>query len=154
MPSQLVIDANVVAKWFLKDSQESDTELAADILIAFLSNEIELHAPRIMTYEVCSLLTRACAGGKAARLAKADAIQGAREFFGLSIQFEEATEEQGVKAIDMAVRFSKTHADMTYLSLAIRLDCNWCTADLKVLDSVTPSFPSSRVLLLSQFSSV
>ena len=45
MPERMVIDASVTAKWFLKDPLETDTDLADEILIAMLAEDVELHAP-------------------------------------------------------------------------------------------------------------
>jgi hypothetical protein len=79
MADLMVVDATVVAKWFLKDPLETDTDLADDILIALLVGDLELHAPRILSYEVSGLLARACLtrppGAGAARLTRDRAVQ-------------------------------------------------------------------------------
>ena len=56
MPNRLVIDTSVAVKWFLKDPIEDDTDLADDILVALLADDLELHAPRIFTYEVSGVV--------------------------------------------------------------------------------------------------
>src|SRR5438034_8563576 len=111
MAERLVVDATVAAKWFLKDPLETDTDLADEILIAMLAGDIELHAPRIICYEVPGLLARACLtrppGTGAARLAMERAVQCVQEFFGLPIQIAEATQEEAEEALEMAVKYSK-----------------------------------------------
>lgn len=153
MIERMVIDASVAAKWFLQDALEEDAEAADDILVAFLSGDLELHAPRVFTYEVCNVLTRACRwrlpGTSGFRLTKDHALRCAHELFGLSIRVAEATEGEACDALDMAVDYSKTHYDMTYVRLAELLDCQWCTADLKADEAVPPTFPHNRVLHLS-----
>lgn len=153
MAERMVIDASVAAKWFLQDDLEQDTDLADDILLAFLSDDLELHAPRIFTYEVCGLLTRACQGPlrgtNRSRLTKDQALNCAHELFGLSIRYAEPTEEEACEALDIAVDHSKKLYDMTYVRLAERLDCQWCTADQKADEAVPPSFPHHRVLHLA-----
>jgi len=153
MAERMVIDASVAAKWFLRDDLEADVDLADDLLIALLANDLEIHAPRIFTYEVCGLLTKACLTRdprtKTPRLGKEPAAECARSLFALPIQHAETTAEEGVEAIDLAVDYAKGHYDMTYLRLARALDCHWCTADEKVLLAVPPGFPTDRVLLLS-----
>lgn len=52
LPERLVIDASVAAKWFLKDVIERDIDLADDILLACLADEVELHAPQILPYDL------------------------------------------------------------------------------------------------------
>jgi predicted nucleic acid-binding protein len=153
MAERLVIDATVAGKWFLKDPLETDTDLADEILIALLAGDIEFHAPRIITYEVPGLLTRACLtrppGTGSARLTKDRAIQCVREFFALPIQIVDTTELESEAALELAVGYSKGFYDMTYIRLAQQLDCRWCTADRKVLQALAPGFPTERVLLLS-----
>lgn len=152
MSERMVIDASVAAKWFLQDAMEEDTDLADDILLAFLSDDLELHAPRVFTYEVCSLLKKACQwrlpGTNGFRLTKDQALCCVHELFGLSICHAEATEAEGCEALEMAVDYSKGHYDMTYVRLAERLDCQWCTADEKADQAVPRAFPHNRVLHL------
>ncbi|MCH7873092.1 MAG: type II toxin-antitoxin system VapC family toxin [Planctomycetes bacterium] len=148
----MVIDASVAAKWFLQDTLEGDTDLALEILAAFLSGDLELHAPRIFTYEVCGLLTKACSWrlptNNGFRLTKEQAVRCAHEFFGLPIRIAGASEAEGCEALEMAVDYSKQHYDMTYVRLAQNLDCQWCTADMKADEAVPPAFPSNRILHL------
>ena len=151
MGERMVIDASVAAKWFLQD--EGDADLADGILEALLSGDLELHAPRIFTYEICGLLTKACRqrlpASNGFRLTKEQALRCAHEAFGLPIHLKEATEAEGCEALEMAVDYSKKHYDMTYIRLARLLDCQWCTADTKATEAVPPGFPHSRVLQLS-----
>lgn len=153
MRERMVIDASVATKWFLQDATETDTDLAEEILVTFLDGELELHAPRIFTYEVCGALAKACcsrsAGTSGFRLKKEQALRCAHELFGLAIHIAESSEAEGCEALDMAVDFSQGHYDMTYVRLAQRLDCQWCTADLKVQMAVPPAFPHNRILQLS-----
>ncbi len=153
MAERMVIDASVAAKWFLEDRFETDTDAANDILIALLAGDLEVHAPRIFTYEICGLLTKACQRRvpptNHPRLTKGGALRCAHELFNLPIHVGEATESEGCEALELAVDYSKKHYDMTYVRLAQLLDCQWCTDDRKVLDAVPPSFPRNRILLLS-----
>jgi predicted nucleic acid-binding protein len=55
-----VLDASVAAKWFLRDEQETLIEEADELLLRLLAGDIELYAPRVIYYEVCQLLNRAC----------------------------------------------------------------------------------------------
>jgi len=148
MADRMIVDASVAAKWFLKDKSEADVELAESLLLAFLAGEVELYAPQIFPYEVCGLLARACGGGTP-RLAKDKSIQCAQEFFRLPIEIDEGSEEEKLGALEMAIDFSKQYYDMTYIWLSEKLNCRWCTADDKVQEAVTSSFPSHRVVPLS-----
>ena len=150
MAEKLVIDASVAAKWFLDD--EKDVDLAESILAGLLAGALELHAPSVFLYEVCALLTKACGSRTPAgdrRLSRADGIAAVRELFGLEIQLVDPTESTAVASLELAVDSSKNFKDMSYLTLADRLDCRWCTADDKVLLAIPTAFPASRVLILS-----
>lgn len=148
-----ILDASVAAKWFLKDELETHTEEAEELLLRLLAEDIELYAPRVIYYEVCQLLNKACRQSvpstRTSRLSKDQAIQSAREFLALPIHILDTTEEEYIEALEVAVDSSKGHADMTYIKLAERLGCQWCTSDYKVLNDVPSTFPSHRVLLLS-----
>ena len=151
LPERLVIDASVAAKWFLKDARESDVDLASDILLACLGDQVELHAPQILPYEVCGILARACGQvkGNPPRLNKTQAIEFAKAFFQIPIQISGAIEDECIAAIEMAVDYAKGSYDMTYIRLAETLNCQWCTADEQVIRVVSNDFPLHRVLLLS-----
>ncbi len=151
LPERLVIDASVAAKWFLKDAIESDVDLADEILEASLADEVELHAPQILPYEVCGLLARACGRvkGNPPRLDKTQAVEFARAFFQIPIQISAAIEDECIAAVGMAVDYAKGSYDMTYIRLAETLNCQWCTADEQAMRGVPNGFPLHRVLLLS-----
>jgi predicted nucleic acid-binding protein len=57
VPDSYVIDASVVAKWYLND--ENLIDKAEDFLVRLLANEIILHAPEILRYELGHLLISA-----------------------------------------------------------------------------------------------
>jgi predicted nucleic acid-binding protein len=153
MADPIVLDASVAAKWFLKDEQESYIEQADELLIRLLADDIELYAPRVIHFEVCHLLNKATRQpdpkNGTFRLSKEKAIQSAREFLALPLYILDATEQEYVWALEMAIDYHRGHADMMYMALAERLDCQWCTADDNVLEGVQATFPSTQVMLLS-----
>ncbi|MBI1929226.1 type II toxin-antitoxin system VapC family toxin [Candidatus Poribacteria bacterium] len=149
--SQLIVDASVAAKWFLTD--EPDIDLANLILSQMVAGILHLHAPGVFPHEVRGLLTRACLTrfrrGGSPRLSIDEAVNAIQTMNEYPIQIHEETVETGPEALRMAVKYSKGHFDMTYLRLAEQLDCQWCTADEKILSGVPKGFPAHRVLLLS-----
>ena len=50
MADSLVLDACVALKWFLP---EDDSDLAEDILVAILAEEVDVYVPHLFRYEVC-----------------------------------------------------------------------------------------------------
>lgn len=154
MLRRLVIDASVAAKWFLRD--EIGADLADTILLGLLADEIELHAPQIFYYEVGALLARACGTSdpftRQRRLERPHAARSVKELFGLPIRVAGPTEPESLRVLEMSVVYSKSYYDMTYLHLAQKLDCQWCTADDKILKGSPKHFPSQHVVLLSHHS--
>ena len=98
MDDRLVIDANVVIKWFLRDSNESEIEKADMILDALMSGDVVLHAPGIFTYEVCGALTKACghrlSGSRTPRRTKELAVSAIRDLFKLPINIHVTSEQE------------------------------------------------------------
>jgi predicted nucleic acid-binding protein len=155
MTDKFVVDASVAVKWFLKDRFEEHVELAEEVLLDFLAGEVELHAPRIMSYEVCRLLWKACLSHgpekDSKRLDKKTALERAEALFELSLIFAEATVDEAASAIELGARFGKNFYDMTYLHLAEVLSCKVITADEKLLRGVPEDFPLHRFVLLTNF---
>ncbi len=153
MATKMVVDASVAAKWFLQDPAESDVDLANELLLSMLAGETEIHAPDVLSYEVCSVLVSACLtrqqGQRIPRLPKDKAIRCIRGLFALPIHMHAVAEQKSVEALEWAVDYAKGYYDMLYLRLADELDCAWYTADKKILRANRPGFPSHRVFLLS-----
>lgn len=149
----MVVDASVAAKWFLRDVMETNIDVANDILLALLTGDLELHAPKTIRYEVCGLLAKACRvplrGTATKRLEKKDAIGHVRDFFRLPIQIHEATVEEEVEAVEMAADYRKSYYDMSYVRLARQLNCQCCTGDENVAQAVSRGFPHAHVVVLS-----
>ena len=156
MVDRFVLDASVAAKWFLRDLQEDHLETASQVLLDLLDQTIELHAPRILSYEVGRLLWKACMtpAARSAETTRLDA-EAAREFletlFDLPLRFASATVGEATGTLERSVRFRKNYYDMTYLGLAEELDCRVLTADEKVMRSAPSDFPLDRFLLIADY---
>ncbi len=148
MADRLVVDASVAAKWFLEED-EPDVELARQLRRACLAGKTELHAPALISCEVGHLLLSA-SRRKPARLEEARAVACIRRFFALPIHIHPPSEGEAVEAMRMAILFSKSFYDMTYLCLAAVLDCKLCTADERAATSTDSRFPSDRIIPLSE----
>ena len=155
MAKPWVVDASVAAKWFLKDSFEDHVDLAEEVLVDFLAGDIELHAPRLMSYEVCRLLWKACiaegAEQRSKRLDKETALDCVETLFDLPLVFAEVSVQEAAESVDRGARYQKNFYDMTYLRLAEELKCRVVTADEKLLRSVPPDFPLARFVLLTDY---
>lgn len=130
MTEQLVVDANVVAKLYLKDEQYTDK---TDLLFSrFRRGEIHLVAPHVITYEVPAAIKRG-----AVRV-KAD-----EQTWRAAIQSFELLESKGLLIIDdsnakyeamrLAINYRCFYFDALYLLLAEDLGCPFITADGKLI---------------------
>ena len=126
MPEQLVVDASVVAKLYLRDEQYTNQ---ADLLfLRFGRGEIQLIAPNLITYEVPAAIKRGAARVKATEQTWRAALSSF-ESLGLSIIDDcDAKYEATRLALDLACGYY----DALYLLLAGDLGCRFVTADEKL----------------------
>jgi predicted nucleic acid-binding protein len=128
MADALVVDASVVAKWFLKDELESEVGLADRVLLALLSGDAELHAPTTLRYAICGLLTKFCRvripSTGIPRLSKTDALDHVRDFFSLPLIFHDHRADEELESVELAVDHGKSYYDMTYIHLAACWDAS------------------------------
>lgn len=138
MTEQLVVDANVVAKLYLKDEQYTDK---ADLLFSrFRQGEIYLVAPRVITYEVPAAIKRGAVRTKADEKTWRAAIQSFEllESKGLLIIDDSNAK---CEAIRLAINYSCFYFDALYLLLAEDLGCPLVTADDRLFRALHAKAP-------------
>ena len=87
---------------------------------------------------------------KGARLTPAEACAFVEDLHAMPLQIADSSLKDKLRALEMSTAFSKLFYDMTYLCLAEKLDCQWITADMRVLRALPATFPRHRVVLLSE----
>lgn len=123
MTEQLVVDASVVAKLYLKDEQYTDK---ADLLFSrFEQGDIQLIAPRLITYEVPAAIKRGAVRAKADKEVWQAALSSFQSL-GLSIIDDS---DAKYEAIRLAINYACAYYDALYLLLAEDLGCPFVTAD-------------------------
>lgn len=126
MPEQLVVDANVVAKLYLRDEQFTDQ---ADLLFSrFGRGEIRLIAPNVIKYEVSAAIQRGAARVKAPEQTWQAALSSFQSLGLTIIDDSDAKHEATRLALDLACRYY----DALYVLLAQDLGCRCITADDKL----------------------
>lgn len=126
MAEQLVVDANVVAKLYLRDEQYT---AKADLLFSrFERGEIQLIAPRLITYEVPAAIKRGAVRVKAAKEIWQAALSSF-ESLGLSIVDDSDAKYEATR---LAINYACPYYDALYLLLAEDLGCCFITADEKI----------------------
>ena len=151
MADLIVVDASVAAKWYLMD--EEDVDVARGIRDQLLMDEIELHAPYLFPYEMCSLFGRACQpqywpDGRP-RITLDSAVRCLRHVMRLPIRYHLPDAPQLARALELAVAVSQKAKDTAYVALAEQLDGIWLTADKRATKDLPDDFPEARIVLLS-----
>ncbi|TET37795.1 MAG: PIN domain-containing protein [Planctomycetota bacterium] len=145
-----VIDASVVVKWFLNDEEHID--IATRVLEEFLSKNITLHAPDILTYELGGMLVKATRQG-GGRITDEEAEESLSDFLQLPIEFHKLEEPASNRVIKSACKYRRGgFNDYVYIDMAIELGCSWLTDDRKFRSPLPEDFPVSNILLLESFS--
>ena len=135
MTEQLVVDANVVAKLYLKDEQYTGK---ADLLFSrFKRGEIHLAAPRLITYEVPAAIKRGAVRAKAGEETWRAAIHSFESLGLLIIDDSNAKYE----AMRLAINYRCFYFDALYLLLAEDLGCPFVTADDKLIRALHRQLP-------------
>lgn len=138
MTDQLVVDANVVAKLYLKDEQYTDK--ATLLFSRFVQGEVCLIAPRLITYEVPAAIKRG------AVRAGAD-----EQIWRAALDSFESLESRGLLIIDdsdaryeamrLAIKYGRSYYDALYFLLAEDLGCPFITADDRLFRALQGQLP-------------
>jgi len=123
---QLVVDASVVAKLYLRDEQYT---AKADLLFSrFKQGEVQLIAPRLITYEVPAAIKGGAVRVKAAKEIWRAALSSF-ESLGLTIIDDSDAKYEATR---LALDYFCQYYDALYLLLAQDLGCRFITADEKL----------------------
>ncbi len=123
--NRLVVDASVVVKWY---TQEDQRDQALDLRQAHMDGELYLLAPTLLIYEVANALHYNQS------LTPEDQEHAATALFLIGIEYVSPTQEQMMKASQLAYRYDTTIYDAVYLSLAIQQDTALVTADSRLVE--------------------
>jgi predicted nucleic acid-binding protein len=134
-----VIDASVALKWVLA---ETGSAAAEEILQQYGEGKVQLIAPRLLSAEVASAISRRCRR-------KLLTPSEAQESYGL---FEAVkpilVDESGLmhKALSLAVDRQLSFWDSVYLAVAIDFTADLVTADARFYRSASRHYPFVRML--------
>lgn len=124
---KVVLDASVLAKWYL-DEEYSDRAL--EIRDAYISGKIRIAAPALLIYEVLNAMRYSGVYSEDELTEIAESINK----YGFEIHgFTEPLKEQTVK---IALKHDVSIYDATYISLAKTLNTKLYTADDKLISKV------------------
>jgi predicted nucleic acid-binding protein len=133
-----VVDASVALKWFLP---ESDNPEAENLLTAFLIGTVSLYAPDLLLIEAASALWRRSVVLKQQPAADTKAIY--RDLLTLPINFQ-PSERVVAAAFSLVMAHRHSVYDSVYCALAIEMDCEFITADRKLVAKLGQVLPFVR----------
>jgi len=140
-----VVDASVAAKWFLND--EDHVDVAEEYLERLLADDIELHAPSILQYELGHSLIRAQRDGDRPLDAN-QSYESYQTFTKLPIVFHNLDGNTRLDVLRFAIRHYRGFYDSAYVCLAVNLDCKWLTSEKRYRRPLPSGFPMDHVLPL------
>ena len=135
-----VIDASVVLKWFLPESDNA----AADILLEkFLNDEASLIAPDVLLVEIASALWKRVVLRN--ELTSDEATLIYRDLLTMPLSLT-ASETIAEAALQLAMKHKHPVYDALYCALAIDHQCDFVTADQTLLHKFRGNFSFVRHL--------
>jgi predicted nucleic acid-binding protein len=128
----------VALKWFLPESGNSGAE---DLLTGFLSGACSLYAPDLLLVEAASALWRRAIVLR--ELAPSDAKAIYRDLLTLPLNFQ-PSERLAASAFSLALAHRHSAYDSLYCALAVVMDCEFITADRKLVVKLRRALPFIR----------
>lgn len=139
---RVVVDASVVAKWFLP---ESGSDAALALLGRIRRAEVEAFAPDLMMAEVSNTMWKRVRGGT---LKAGDAIAIVETLADSPLEIASSSSLIAT-ATEIAIEVGCTVYDALYIALAVRVDGTVSSADGKLVRTLAATRYAERVQLLS-----
>ncbi len=124
-----VLDASVIAKWFL---EEEYSDLALSIRKRFVDGDVDLAVPDLILYELANTLRYK--GFNASDVKKA-----VRTLFWMKLRIITPTRDVIEAAVDLAFKYDISFYDSYYLALADALGYTLITVDTKLYNKIKTS---------------
>ena len=135
---QRVVDASVVAKWFLPEPHKENAE---KLLREYLTDAIALMAPDLLVVEVGNIFWKRST--QRGDITTAQAAESYRHFLSLDIPLHPSSQLASA-ALQLALNERRSMYDMMYIALAEQNGCEFITADEKLLNSLRKKFSCLR----------
>jgi predicted nucleic acid-binding protein len=132
---KIVVDSSVVIKWFVIEPLSAE---ARRILDKYQTGTLALHAPDLINAEIGNIVWKK---HRFQGLAAEDAQQIIGAFRRLTFVLT-PTAELLDEAYHLAVAHERTVYDALYIALSVREQCLYVTADEKLVNALSASFPN------------
>jgi predicted nucleic acid-binding protein len=135
---QRVVDASLVAKWFLPEEHK---EKAEQILREFIDEKVQLAAPDLLIAELISILWKRATKLKDISATEAEQIYA--DFLALRLPLRHSA-EIAKTALKIAISSDHKTYDMLYIALAEEASCEFVTADRTLVNKLGGTFACLR----------
>jgi predicted nucleic acid-binding protein len=129
-----VIDSSVVAKWFLPEEHSDEAR-------ALLTSGVELIASDLMPIEVASVAWKRVQRGE---LSAEEATALVHDLTTLPVRIE-PSDNLIESALELALATKRTVYDCLYVALAIAHDCEFVTADERLVNALAATPLGNKV---------
>jgi len=137
MTDSVVVDASLALKWVLS---EVDSNTAITLLQSWNTDNIEIIAPALFTYEATNILYRQVVTNKLS-YEEVSKLLTRLLSIGILLNFVQHR-EISIRAMELAHRFGLHAAyDAHYLALAEHEKCEYWTADSRLCNAVKAKLP-------------
>jgi predicted nucleic acid-binding protein len=133
---KIVVDSSVVIKWFVPEPLSAESRRVLD---GYQSGSFTLIAPDLLAAEIGNIVWKKY---RFQGLAKADAEQIITSFREVDIEFTPAAELLS-EALRIAMIHERTVYDSLYIALSERENCDYITADKRLVNEMSKSFPKT-----------
>ena len=137
--SLYVVDANVVAKWFVPERLSEEA-------VRLLDERHELASPDLLWPELGSVLWKKARAGQLTRQETARIVQALNRF--PVTVFPSRLVLDG--ALEIALETGRSVYDSVYVALAVALECRLVTADERLVNALAGGSLASHVLWLGR----
>lgn len=135
--SLMVVDASVVAKWFLPAQGETLVDEAFHLLRRYAKGEIQFFVPDLFWAELANVFWKAMRHGRCDKQTAEMAI--------LSLRARRFPTVSTISLLDVAfgiaTAFDRTVYDALYVALAVHLKVQFITADEKLANALAAHLP-------------
>ncbi|MBW4538925.1 MAG: type II toxin-antitoxin system VapC family toxin [Myxacorys chilensis ATA2-1-KO14] len=132
---RLVIDSGIAIKWFIT---EPDSSIALEILNHYQTGAIDFLAPEFIYAEFGNIVWKK---QRSQGLPTDEAQDAIVEFQRLRL-FLSSTAHLLNSAYQIAVQHQRTVYDSLYIALSLQENCQFVTADQKLVNAVGSAFPN------------
>lgn len=120
----IILDASVILKMIF---EEQDTNLVFQLIENHITGKEKMAAPELLYYELANVLATKTP------LSVKSSSSALTEIFNLEIETYTLGVEEFLSSINISYKYKISVYDASYMILAERLNCNFITADVKLV---------------------